>query len=274
MPEAVVLLNFRKLNRQIVILLSSFFYLSSTYSQHRATDLLPTNYFHSGESIRYKILYKFSELWVTAGFVNFDISERAVDGKRHTVCIAKGSTAPAFDLFYKVRDEYATVLEPNSFHPRYFLRRVNEGGFKIHNDFEFKHDSLKVIAEMQDSKTPHRLDTMNIEPNTQDIVSAILYCRNLNYSRLDSGQQFHFPIFLDNELFHVGIKYHGKEHISTDYGDFDCLVLQPLLLSGRIFDEVDKMRIYMTDDNRRIPVYIESPLRVGKIVAVLSKYKK
>ena len=242
-------------------------------AQKRSKDLLPLNQFKAGEYMRYKIIYKFSEVWVTAGFVSFEFTERAVDNKHHTVCIARGNTAPAFDLFYKVRDEYASVVETSTGLPKFFLRRVNEGGFKIHNDFNFLQDSLKVIAEMQDTKNAHRMDTMAIPPNTQDIVSAILYCRSLNYKKLDSGQQYNFPIFLDNEVFHVGIKYHGKQSISTEYGDYNCLVLQPILLTGRIFSEVDKMRIYMTDDELRLPVYIESPIKVGRIVAVLTKYK-
>jgi hypothetical protein len=240
----------------------------------RSSDLMPLNQFHVGEYARYKIIYKLSEAWVTAGYMSFEFSERAVDSQRHIVCIARGNTSPAFDIFYKVRDEYATVLEPIHFRPKFFLRRVSEGGFKIHNDFNFLQDSLKVIAEMQDTKHPHRIDTLKIAWNTQDIVSAILYCRSLDYSKLDSGGQFQFPIFLDNELFQVGIKYLGKQEISTEMGDYKCLVLQPLLLTGRIFSEADKMRIYITDDDRRLPVYIESPLKVGKVIGVLTKYKK
>lgn len=261
------------MTRQIFLAVIYLLAAYTTFAQERSKDLLPTNYFFNGEYAKYKVIYKFSEAWVTAGNVIFEFEERAVNNKRHIVCIAKGASAPAFDLFYKVRDEYATVVEPNTLLPKFFLRRVNEGGFKIHNDFDFRQDSLRVIAEMQDSKNPHRIDTMKIIPNTQDIVSAILYCRSLNYSQLDSGQQLNFPIFLDNELFHVGIKYHGKQDISTEYGDYKCIVLQPILLTGRIFSEVDKMRIYVTDDARRIPVYIESPLKVGQIVAVLTKYK-
>jgi hypothetical protein len=255
----------------IIILISSF----SCFSQiKRSKDLLPTNQFHKGEIARYKIIYKLSEAWVTAGNLSFEFSERAVDSQLHIVCIARGNTSPAFDFLYKVRDEYATVLEPHSFSPKFFLRRVSEGGFKIHNDFNFNFENLNVIAEMQDTKHPHRVDTLKIAPNTQDIVSAILYCRSLNYAKLDSGGQFQFPVFLDNELFQVGIKYLGKQEISTEMGDFKCLVLQPLLLSGRIFTETDKMRIYITDDERRLPVYIESPLRVGKVIAILTKYNK
>ncbi|MFY7861281.1 MAG: hypothetical protein ACOVP5_03570, partial [Chitinophagales bacterium] len=67
-------------------------------AQHRSKDLLPINYFHAGEYAKYKIIYKFSEAWVTAGNVTFELSDRSVNGKPHLVCIAKGNSAPAFDL--------------------------------------------------------------------------------------------------------------------------------------------------------------------------------
>ncbi len=253
-------------------LLFILFY-TTIFAQTRSKDLLPTNQFKSGEYFKYRLIYKFSEAWVTAGNVIFELSERSVDNKHHTVLIAKGNTAPAFDIFYKVRDEYATVMETSTCLPKFFLRRVNEGGFKIHNDFNFFHESQKVIVEIQDSKSAHIIDTMSFPTNTQDVISAILYCRTLDYNKLDSGQQFNFPIFLDNEVFHVGIKYHGKQQVSTESGDYNCLVLQPILISGRMFSEVDKMRVYMTNDEQRLPVFIESPIKVGKIAAVLVKYK-
>lgn len=259
--------------KAFVFTLSSLFVFSILHSQSRSKDLLPVNQFKSGEYFKYRVIYKFSEVWVTAGNVIFEISERAVNDKHHTVLIARGSTAPAFDLFYKVRDEYATVTETNTCLPKFFLRRVNEGGLKIHNDFNFFHEKQEVIAEMQDFKKSHIIDTMTIPENTQDVVSAILYARTLDYKKLDSGGQFSFPLFIDNEVFTIGVKYHGSQEISTEYGSFQCLVLQPILIKGNVFSEVDKMRIYMTDDDLRLPVFIESPIKVGKIAAVLTKYK-
>jgi hypothetical protein len=259
--------------RCLFISLVSIFVLP-VYSQSRSVDLLPINYFNVGEYAKYKIIYKFSEAWVTAGHLNFEISERAVNGKRHLVCVAKANTTPAFDLFYKVRDEYATVMDPIALVPKFFLRRVNEGGFKISNDFDFHHDSLFVNADIEDSKTLRSNNTYRILENTQDLISAMLYCRTLNYNALDSGNSYKFPLFIDNELHHIGIRYLGKVKTSTEYGEYDCIVLQPFLLTGRVFAEADQMRIYITDDAQRIPVYIESPLRVGKIVGVLIKYRK
>jgi hypothetical protein len=256
------------------IFLSFLIYGNAAFAQDRSKDLLPINYVHAGEYAKYKIIYKFSEAWVTAGHVNFELSERSVYGKPHLVCIAKGNSAPAFDLFYKVRDEYGTVVNPKTLQPKFFLRRVNEGGFRIFNDLDFRQDSLFVTADVEDSKTPRSENSFSILPNTQDVLSAILYCRSLDYDKLKQDSIFRFPLFIDNELQQVGVKLIGREEITTEYGDYKCIVLQPLLLSGRVFSETDNMRIYITDDAQRIPVYIESPLKVGRIVAVLTKYRK
>jgi len=259
--------------KPIVLILLLFNLPCLASAQSRSKDLLPENQFKVGEYFKYKLIYKLGEVWVTAGNVTFEISERAVDNKHHTICMARGNTAPAFDIFYKVRDEYATIMETSTCLPKFFIRRVNEGGYKIHNDLNFFHESQRVVAEMQDVKTAHKIDTVSIPPNTQDVISAILYCRTLNYKQLDSGQQFNFPIFIDNEIFHIGVKYLGKQTITTENGEYKCLVLQPILLTGRIFSDMDKMRIYVTDDAQRLPVYIESPIKVGRVAAVLVKYK-
>lgn len=240
----------------------------------RSKDLLAVNYFKPGEYAKYKIIYKFSEAWVTAGNVTFQIEEQDIKGKKFYAAYAKGNTAPAFDFFYKVRDEYASVFNPETLLPKFFLRRVNEGGFRIYNDFDFNQDSLNVNVEIEDSKSPRVTNTYTIQSQTHDIVSAIYYCRTLNYDKIDSGSSYKFPFFIDNEMHNVAIIYHGKTVISTEYGEFKCIVLQPTLLTGRVFDQTDQMRIYVTDDLQRIPVYIESPLKVGKIIAVLTKYRK
>lgn len=255
-----------------IVLFLFLFLISFTAKSQRSKDLLPINYFKTGEYAKYKIIYKFSEAWVSAGHVTFELEERMLHGKVHMAAYAKGNTAPAFDLFYKVRDEYATVFDPEKMIPKLFLRRVNEGGFRIYNDLTFNHDSLYVNADVEDSKSPRANNNYTILPNTQDIVSAIYYCRTLNYSAIDSGAMYQFPFFIDNEVHNVAIKYLGKTNITTEYGEFKCIILQPTLLTGRVFDQADQMRIYVTDDAMRIPVYIESPLKVGKVIAVLTKY--
>ncbi len=245
----------------------------SAFASERDSMLLKKNVFSPEEKLTYNVIYKLKDLWISAGTVDFEIDKRKIGKKEVWEISAKGRTRPAFDLFFKVRDHYITVIDPETMLPIIFARDVNEGGFRIFNKYEFQHDSLRVISETEDTKNPLAQDNYTIPKNAQDLVSCLYYARTIDLHNVDSGHIFSIPLFLDNKNYKVGVRYVGKEKVVTDLGEFNCIVAQPLLLEGRVFDETEQMRIYVTDDNRRIPVMIESPLRVGRVMALLTKYK-
>lgn len=240
---------------------------------NRDSILLKKNVFTPDEKLKYSVIYKLKDLWITAGTVEFEVEKRKMGGKEVWEISALGRTKPAFDLFFKVRDHYITVIDPETMLPRVFARDVNEGGFKIFNKYEFQHDSLRVSSETEDTRNPLAQDYYTIPKNAQDLVSCLYYARTLDINYEDSTKIYPIPLFLDNQNYQVGVRYIGKEKVITDIGEFNCLVAQPLLLQGRVFEETEQMRIYVTDDARRIPVMIESPLRVGKVMALLTEYK-
>jgi hypothetical protein len=72
-------------------------------------------------------------------------------------------------------------------------------------------------------------------------------------------------MFLDNEVYGMYIRYLGKETVKTKYGKFKAIKFKPLLIKGTIFEGGEKMTVWVTDDDNRIPVRIESPIVVGKV---------
>jgi hypothetical protein len=60
-----------------------------------------------------------------------------------------------------------------------------------------------------------------------------------------------------------------KEKIKTKLGEFDTVVIKPLMKSEGIFDRKGDMYIWLTDDLRRIPVKMQSKVAVGSITATL-----
>ena len=253
----------------LVILILSY----NTYAAERDSILLKKNVFTPQEKLKYSVIYKLKDLWISAGTIDFEVETRKIGKKEVWKISAKGRTRPAFDFFYKVRDHYITVIDPETMLPLVFARDVNEGGFRIFNKYEFMHDSLRVLSETEDTRTPLAQDNYTIPKNAQDLVSCLYYARTINLANADSGAIFPIPLFLDNKNYQVGVRYIGREKVITDIGEFNCIVVQPLLLEGRVFEQTEQMRIYVTDDDRRIPVMIESPLKVGRIMALLTEYK-
>jgi uncharacterized protein DUF3108 len=79
-------------------------------------------------------------------------------------------------------------------------------------------------------------------------------------------------MFLDDEIFHLYIRYIGKETIKTRYGKFKAIKVKPLLLKGTIFEGGEKMNAWFSDDANHLLLRVESPISVGKVVIDMMGY--
>ena len=82
-------------------------------------------------------------------------------------------------------------------------------------------------------------------------------------------------IFMDKETWPLTMTYAGKEsNVKVKgVGRFNTIRLKPEVIAGEIFEEGTEMNIWVTDDENRLPLLIESPLSVGSVKAVLKDYK-
>ena len=65
----------------------------------------------------------------------------------------------------------------------------------------------------------------------------------------------------------------GKEVIKTKYGKFRAIRFKPLLVKGTIFEGGEKMEVWISDDNNKIPLRVESPISVGSVKVDMMSYR-
>jgi hypothetical protein len=100
---------------------------------------------------------------------------------------------------------------------------------------------------------------------TQDVLSAIFFARNIDYSKYEPGDKIPFNMFLDDKVYSLYIKFVGKEKVVTKMGVFNAIKIVPLLIEGTIFKGGEKMTVWVTDDENHLPLRIESPILAGSI---------
>ena len=66
---------------------------------------------------------------------------------------------------------------------------------------------------------------------------------------------------------------HGYESVDVPAGEFDCIVIEPVMSDDGIFDAKGKMKIWLTNDERRIPVQVKSSVAIGSISIELLQFK-
>lgn len=246
------------------LLLIILFFFAGRLSADNDFCSIRNGSFKTGENISLVVFYNALGMYVNAGTANFSVSTERLNNKPVYHIIGTGVTNSKYDWIFKVRDKYETYIDTATLRPYKFIRNVNEGGYKKYENVTFNNNSNTALTTEGVYKVPNCV---------QDVISAVYYARNIDFNRYKAGDKIPFSMFLDNEVYNMYIRYLGKETIKTKYGKFKAIKFKPLLVKGTMFEGGEKMTVYVSDDNNKIPIRIESPLVVGSVKVDLMSYQ-
>ena len=219
--------------------------------------------FKNGETVTMKVFYSALGAYVGAGEATFSTRLERFNGKPVYHFIAEGKTYSFFDNFFRVRDRYESYVDTASLLPYKFIRNVDEGGHKIYNNVTFNQETNTAVSTN---------GVFKITDCIQDVVSSMYYARNIDFNKYKAGDKIPFDMYLDDEIYHLYIRYLGKDKIKTRYGKFHAFKFKPLLLKGSIFEGGEKMTAWVGDDANRLLLRVETPISVGSIKVDMMGY--
>lgn len=253
-------------------LLFSVYVFSQPMAEEIYTDdcTVVNKTFSGGESLVYKLYYNWKFVWIPAGEVTFVVEESA----DHYDVKINGRTYESYDNFFKVRDYYYSKIEKETLFPTNFVRKVEEGKYRLFDSIVF--DQSQSIAKTFHGKTEETAQEgeMELGECMQDMVSLIYYMRNLQVDNLNRGENIPIKMFFDKEVFPLEVTYNGKDKKKKvkGLGKFKTIKITPELVAGNVFKEGDRMQIWVSDDDNKLPLLIESPVSIGSVKAVLKSY--
>lgn len=229
------------------------------------------NTFEDGEEITYKLFYNWNFVWLSAGEVTFRV--RDIGNQYHLSAI--GRTYKSYEWFYKVRDYYDTYVDKETLLPAVSIRNIHEGGYRLYDKVTFDRNRKVAVGLRGKTREEAQVTEYDIDHCIHDMLSIVYYARNIEFNELDPGSEFPIQVFLDKETYPLKVKYLGEEDNKKikGQGRFDTHVFSPQVIKGEVFKEDDQMKVWVTADQNRIPLQIESPVSVGSVKAILKNYK-
>lgn len=220
--------------------------------------------FTGNEQVQFKIFYNVIGLYVDAGNASFTVSNAKINNRPVYHIVGLGTSNPSYDWIFRVRDKYETYIDTATLKPYRFVRHVEEGSFRKDELVNFNHDEKKAT-------TPK--GSFNVPSCIQDVLSAVYYARNIDFSKRTIGEKIPFSMFIDDAVYNLYIRYLGKEVIKTKYGIFNAIKFKPMLISGTVFKGGELMTVWVSDDGNHLPLRIESPISVGSVKVDMIKFK-
>lgn len=232
----------------------------------------PNTAYIKGEHLVYRVYYDAILTGkVTAGEVTFSVKEgsRVINGHNTHHIQVLGKTKGAFNLFYKVDDRYETYIDEELLVPRFFIRRVNEGGYVIKQNVTFHQESRK--ATFQDLKRD-RTTVVPTPENIHDVLSMIYYARTLDLTMAKKGDTYAFNFLIDDTVYSSSMEVLGRETLKTSMGKVKCIKIKPRLITGTVFKEDYAMELYVSDDRNKLPILMKTGVIVGNVKMELTSY--
>jgi hypothetical protein len=244
---------------KIKIILFALFLTNFAYSQK--LSVLNQSAFNVGETLKYKFRYGFfTGAEATLQVLNSNIK---FDNHETLRLVAQGRTSGTFDIFYKVRNQYESYIDKDTFVPYFYIEDINESDYHRNDKVRFYPTEKKIVAKKGTFKS-----TAN---QIFDLVSAYYFTRNVDLSSLNIGQQITLNYFLEDSITELPIQYIGREKVKTNMGWLFCKKYSPAIQPGRIFRSGSHLYIWITDDDNHIPVKAQAELVVGSVTMELTK---
>lgn len=247
---------------------------TTAYLQIKAQCFEKNVTFKSGEKITFNVAYNWGLIWVDAGSVSFTIDSILKNGQHIYHLKSWGKTYKTYDWLFKVRDYYDSYVDANTLKPIEFKRDNYEGGFIIKNEYKFDYNSNKIFSFTENTKQDFKKDTLNLPDCTYDVLTATYAARNIDFSIYKTGDTIPLRMIIDNEIFNLYIRYHGKEIVENiDSQKYNCIKFTVLLIEGTIFSGGEDLTVWVTDDKNKIPVIVSAKILVGYVKAYLTSVK-
>ena len=214
--------------------------------------------FRVGEKLVFSVEYGF----VTAGEATMAVvGIDTVQGHPAYILQISAKTNEIFSTFYRVEDMVESHLDIDGLYSRYFKKKLREGSYE--KDLEIFFEQEKKLARYVEG------DSLSTLPETQDVLSAFFYLRTQD---LKVGTTFSLPCHDNRKNYPLEVKVLRKEKTVVPAGKFECFVVEPKLKTGGLMKKKTRMFIWLTADDKKMPVLMETRMKIGSVAAKLTDF--
>lgn len=235
----------------------------------------PVNSFGAGEKLNYKALYTWGFIWIHAADIQFSVSNQKAGLNPAYMLTATAASIKSFDWFFKVRDNFQSLVKMEEFSPVWYSQNTSEGGWDVRQTYSFESSGRKMYHKGKIGRRAPVNDTIAIPACTFDVLSAIYYCRTIPFNQYKANDKLTVNTLIDGKLHPIRFRLLGKETIPGLHGKekYRCYKIEATAIESTNFEEGQKIHVWLTDDDNQLPILMEAKVVVGSVKAYLDSYE-
>ena len=229
--------------------------------------------FMAGESLTYAADW----MNISVGEATMTVDTNATyEGSPAIHLKAEAKSNRAFSLFFAIEDAGESWVDPKGLYSLGFISDQQEGSISDYQKWVMDYDRgvatrTRVRKKGRGPAKRSVKDYPLQATHLQDAFSMLYFFRAFD---LDVGQTLVSDVFVSRKTWKLEVKIVGRDKCKVPAGTFDCLKVVPSVTLNGKPQKKGQMTIWVTDDERRIPVKIQSEIPLGKVNAELVRFKE
>ena len=213
-----------------------------------------------GERLVFSVNYGF----ITAGEAVMAVTGYdSIAGRRCYRVEFTVNSLSSFSWIYKVEDVYRTFVDVEAIMPWKFEQHIREGTYR--RDFIAEFDQRRNVARTTEGDYP-------IPEYVHDIMSAFYFARTIDFTGFRPGDGVVLSNFYKDKTHELKVNFLGRQELEVEAGTFNAIVVEPLVKEGGLFKSEGRIVIWLSDDERKIPLRVNTKVVIGSIDTELKEY--
>lgn len=206
--------------------------------------------FAAGETLDFNLHW----MKISGGSARMTISP-ADEGKYRITSVAKNN--PGFGRIYSFRDEIETTVDRADFSTLRYRKKLDEDGDQK--------EEITTVEEGVATRVRKKVKKVPVPRPVYDPISVIYYMRRLD---LTPGKSYELTLVSDAKVYTVHARVVRRETVETPAGVFKTVMVEPEMESAGVIRD-ERLYIWYSDDERKLPVRIRTEVKFGAITATL-----
>jgi hypothetical protein len=174
---------------------------------------------------------------------------------------------------FRVEDDY-TSLQGQNFCTQSTFMSAREGNRSKDTRVVFDSQARRATWVEKDLvKNATNTQGVDIPTCVHDVLGGLMVLRNL---RLEPGKTASLPLSDGKKFVQAKVESQRREELKTDLGTFKTIRYEVFLFDNVLYKRSGHLHIWLTDDDRRLPVQLQVRLQftIGTITFQLVKEEK
>jgi hypothetical protein len=172
-----------------------------------------------------------------------------------------------------VDDYYEFITDADTFCTYDVVKREREGKRMRDIEITYNQEPGKLhVREIDVTPGAHRVlrdkDYEGIPPCVRDLISALYSIRR---NKFEIGSSSRMMVAENQVVKEVEMRVMKKERINTQAGSYGAWQIDTVAVLGGLFKNGGQFRIWLSADERQIPVKFEAKVSLGKVTGILKE---